>query len=134
MVITAQLLRYAVVGLASNIILYAGYLLFTSTGMGHKLAMTSMYLLGILQTFFVNRRWFFEHQGRMRQAFVRYVATYAFGYLLNFALLMLLVDKYSFPHQVVQGILIVIVAMTMFLLQKYWAFVPDTHETVQGDR
>ncbi len=133
MVITTQFFRYAVVGLASNLVLYAGYLLLTWTGMGHKLAMSFLYGIGVLQTFFFNRKWSFEHQGAAPQALARYVAAYIFGYLLNLAGLLLLVDRLGFPHQVVQGMMILIFAMMLFLLQKYWVFSSTAHEPEQEE-
>lgn len=98
--------------------------------MGHKLAMSLLYIMGVLQTFFFNRKWSFEHQGVARHALARYVAAYVFGYLLNLVVMLLLVDQYGYPHQVVQGVMIVILAGMLFLLQKYWVFSPSTNESL----
>lgn len=117
-----QLLRYTVVGLGSNVALYAGYLLATSLGMGHKTAMTLLYATGILVTFLFNRNWTFRDRGNKPGAFIRYIVIYGLGYLVNFAGLYLFVDKIGYPHQIVQGILILFVAMLLFLLQRYWVF------------
>ena len=45
-----QFVRYALVGLAANFVLYLAYLALTWLGMGHKTAMTLLYALGVLQT------------------------------------------------------------------------------------
>ena len=118
----SQLLRYAMVGLISNVILYLAYLLLTSFGLGHKTAMTFLYVVGILQTFLLNRRWTFNHNGKVHSTFIRYVITYAMGYLINLIALYILVDRYGLPHQVIQGVLIFAVAVFLFLLQKFWVF------------
>ena len=117
-----QFLRYAIVGLVSNLLLYLGYLLLTTWGMGYKSAMTLTYALGVAQTFLFNRSWAFRHQGVFHSTFVRYVASYAFGYALNFAVLWLAVDKLGQPHQIVQGVMIFVLAVLLFILQKYWVF------------
>ncbi len=122
-----QLLRFALVGLGSNAVLYLAYLLLTEIGLGHKTAMTLLYILGVLQTFVFNRRWTFRHQGRMPKALLRYLASYGFSYFFNLAMLIIMVDILGLPHQIVQGILILIIAGLLFLLQKYWVF-PDTTE------
>lgn len=117
-----QFSRYALVGLASNAVLYALYLLLTALGTGHKTAMTLLYALGVSQTFLFNRRWSFAHEGQISPALARYVASYLFGYALNLSMLVLLVDQLGWAHQWVQGGMIVILAITLFLLQRYWVF------------
>lgn len=120
-----QGLRFAIVGLTSNLVLYLFYLTLTGLGLGHKTTMTLLYTIGILQTFFFNKRWTFEHDGATRKAFIRYLAAYAFGYLLNLLVLLILVDQQGLPHQWVQGIMIITLAGMLFLLQRYWIFRPS---------
>ena len=117
-----QFFRYAAVGLSSNAILYLGYLLLTRSGVGHKTAMTFLYILGVIQTFYFNRRWTFYYRGGHVGSLARYATTYGFGYVLNLTLLVLLVDKFGYPHEVVQGCLILTVAVMIFLCQKFWVF------------
>lgn len=129
----AQFLRYGLVGLASNALLYLAYLLLTALGMEHKLAMTLLYLLGVAQTFFFNKRWSFNHAGGAHAALLRYLAAYAACYALNLAVLMVLVDRWGLPHQWVQGGAIVAIAVLLFLAQKYWVFAPETGRLPAGD-
>ncbi len=117
-----QLFRFALVGLASNAVLYLVYLLLTELGLGHKTAMTLLYILGVLQTFVFNRRWTFRYQGRIPKALRRYLASYGFGYFFNLVMLIILVDQIGLSHRIVQGVLILITAGLLFLLQKYWVF------------
>ncbi len=120
--IRAQFTRYVIVGLISNAILYLGYLALTAFGMGHKLAMTLLYVLGVWQTFFFNRSWSFQDSGRKQDAFVKYAAVYGAGYAINWSLLWFFVDELGLPHQVVQGILIFVVAIFIVLLLQFWVF------------
>lgn len=117
-----QFVRYGVVGLASNLVLYLAYLALTMLGMGPKAAMSVLYLLGVAQTFLFNRTWSFRHDGVWHGSFPRYVASYAFGYLLNLAVLWIAVDQMGLPHQVVQGVMILTLAVMLFMLQKFWVF------------
>jgi len=126
--------RFIVVGLLSNSILYLLYLLATTLGLGHKTAMTLLYITGILQTFVFNKTWTFSHIGKVRTSFIRYLAAYGFGYLLNLAVLALFVDLLGYPHAVVQAIAILIVATQLFLLQKYWVFPGNTTTRIQTSR
>ncbi len=120
--IRAQFTRYVIVGLVSNAILYLGYLALTAFGMGHKLAMTVLYLLGVCQTFFFNRSWSFQDSGWIQGGFVKYATVYGTGYTINWSLLWLFVDELGLPHQMIQGILIFVVAGFIFFSLRYWVF------------
>ena len=117
-----QMLRFAVVGLASNAVLYLVYLGMTAAGMGPKLAMSLVYGIGVAQTFLFNKRWTFKHDGRLDTAFIRYISVYAAGYLANLLVLAWLVDGLGYPHQIVQGVMILALAGCFFILQKLWVF------------
>ncbi len=117
-----QFIRYALVGLASNLVLYLLYLLLTWQGLGAKTAMSGLYLLGVVQTFFFNRKWTFRHDGHLTKAFWRYLASYGLGYILNLLGLMYFVDSLQLPHQSVQGVFIVFLAAMLFTMQKFWVF------------
>ena len=117
-----QLVRYALVGLASNAVIYVCYLGLTWGGMGHKTAMSLLYAVGVLQTFMFNRSWTFRHRGDASKSFRRYAATYILGYVLNLAGLLVQVDRFDLPHKPVQGMLILVIAIMIFLLQRFWIF------------
>jgi len=121
-VAAGEFLRFALVGIASNAALFLLYLVMTQLGMGHKLAATLAYGLGVLQTFVFNRSWSFRHRGAAGPALGRYVVVYAAGYVLNMAALVLLVDRAQLPHEWVQGIVIIVLAVLLFVLQKAWVF------------
>jgi putative flippase GtrA len=122
MPVSRQLLRYGAVGLASNLLCYLAYLGLTRLGTDPKLAMSLLYVLGVLQTFVFNRRWTFEYSGEGRRVFYRYCAAYGAGYLTNLAVLYLLVDRLGYPHQAIQGAMILLLAAMLFLAQKFWVF------------
>lgn len=117
-----QSLRYVIVGLASNLILYIHYLVFTTVGIGHKTAMTLLYFIGMFQTFIFNKRWTFLHHGSFNTSLVRYIIAYIAFYLLNLGVLHLFVDLFSYSHALVQGTFMVIIVGPLFLVQKYWIF------------
>lgn len=119
-----QFMRYIVVGATSNLLLYLAYIGLTIFGLGHKTAMTLLYITGGLLTFIVNRNWSFSHKGNRRSALARYVVAYMLGYVFNLALLWLFVDHLHQPHQIVQAVAIVLVAASLFLMNKFWVFAP----------
>ena len=127
-----QFLKYVIVGLSSNIAAYIFYLILTATILGPKTAMTVTYALGVLGTYLFNRRWTFKHQKARGYSLIRYVTAYAFGYMINFSALAVFVDRLHLSHQIVQGCMVIVVAVILFLLQKYWVFRTASERNVSG--
>jgi putative flippase GtrA len=128
-----QIIRYGIVGTASNAVGYLFYLVITAAGVEHKLAMTLLYMVGVVQTFLFNKRWSFDHDGSHRHAFVRYVISYGVGYITNLIALYLCVDRLGWPHQAVQGVMVLVVAALLFILQKFWVFRTPLTSGQKGD-
>lgn len=120
--LSPQFLRFAVVGLVSNGILYLMYLALTGIAFGPKVAATLTYAMGVAQTFWANRIWTFMYRGNTRLALIRYLCVYAAGYVLNLLALYLLVDIAGLDHRWVQGTLILMLAGLIFLSLRFWAF------------
>ena len=117
-----QIARYGVVGLASNAFGYGLYILLTYFGVGPKLAMTLLYIVGVLQTFVFNKKWSFSFSGEVAPALRRYAAVYATVYVINYFALTLLVDQAGLSHQWVMAGLVLFMALFLFLAQKFWVF------------
>ena len=116
-----QLIRYGIVGLVNNSLLYLGYLLIVYSGSGEKLSMTLMYLTGVAIGYIENYKWTFS-QRKNRGALIRYVQMHVTGYLINFLLLYTLVDTLHYPHQIIQIFAIITVAFFGFFTCKYFVF------------
>ena len=124
--------RFGVVGFFSNLVLYALYLVATQMGAGHKAAMTALFMVGVVQTFFINRLWTFGSDRSFWVAFQKYLLIYSVAWLVNLFGLILFVDKLAFAHELVQGVAIMVIAISMFILQKFWVF-PDVRIKTFGD-
>lgn len=117
-----ELVRYGVIGLLTNSIGYIAYLLITYTGGTPKLTMSALYVIGSTVGFISNRKWTFSHQGNFLGAGIRYAFAQCLGYLLNFSMLVILVDHLGYAHQWVQVFSIFIVAAFSFLMFKFFVF------------
>jgi putative flippase GtrA len=124
-----QFFRYALNGIAINFLGYLAYLFLTNLWGSPKLIMTALYLPSALITFFVNRRLTFQHDGKIGEAGLRFMLAQILGYLLNLFLLIILVDWLELPHQIVQAIAILIVAIFLFLMLRIFVFHPITNKT-----
>ena len=117
-----QLVRYALVGLASNLSGYLVYLLITYYGVEPKAAMTLVYVVGATTGFFGNRLWTFAHKGAALKSGIRYGMAHLLGYALNFLILSILVDRLGYAHQWVQAAAIGVVAGFLFILFRGYVF------------
>lgn len=124
-----QLLRYAIVGLLSNFLLYIIYIALTWAGMNYIVAMSILYISGTLITFKLNRNWTFRNNDVPLPQLIRYITTYTMGYLINFLILWAGVSQLNFPHQLVQAIAIIAVACFIFLVLKLWVFSENIKKT-----
>jgi putative flippase GtrA len=84
--------------------------------------MTLLYIVGATIGYFGNRQWAFTHKGVVLTSGIRYFIAHFFGYLINFILLLMFVDRLGYSHQWVQAVVIIIVAGFLFLAFKYFVF------------
>lgn len=118
----AQLIRYGLVGIASNLSGYLLFLLITYWGVEPKKAMTLLYVVGASIGFFGNRQWTFAHKGALPVSGARYFIAHLFGYMINFLILLTFVDRFGYSHQWVQAAAVFVVAGFLFMAFKYFVF------------
>jgi len=119
-----QFRRFAAVGLVSNLCLYGAYLFLTDLGVAPKIAMSALYAVGMTGTYVLNGLWSFGRARLSSQTFTKYLLAHGTGFTFNLGLLWFLVDLMQWQHQLVQALAIVLVAILLFILNRFWVFVP----------
>lgn len=117
-----QLFRYGLLGIAINLTGYLVYLLITHLGGTPKSTMSILYGIGIVLSYIGNRKLTFSHQGNVLASGFRFLLTHIFGYFINLALLIVMVDILGYDHRVIQAGAILIVALFLFFASKYYVF------------
>jgi putative flippase GtrA len=117
-----QLIRYGLIGLASNALIYFAYLVITYFGIPPKITMTLVYIAGAFIGFVGNRKLTFAYRGDATWAVSRFIMAHFFGYLLNYLILFIFVDHLGYYHQWVQIAAIMFVAAFLFIAFKYFVF------------
>ncbi len=120
--ISLQFFKYASVGLFVNVFAYGSYLLITGHGVGHKLAMTGIFVFAVTASYFMNKKFTFRHDGGFKITYIKFWVVYGGCYAFNFCVMYMTVDVFGFKHQWVQLGLIVFDAPVVFLLQKLVVF------------
>jgi putative flippase GtrA len=117
-----QLFHYALVGITTNLAGYMVYLLITDLGAAPKITMTLLYGVCAVIGFMGNRKLTFAYKGSLLGSGIRYIIAHCFGYLINLAILIVLVDKFGYAHQLVQATAILVVAVFLFMAFKFFVF------------
>ena len=123
-----QLLRYGLVGLATNLAGYCVYLLLTAFVLPPKVTMTLLYTTGAVLGFIGNRQFTFRHKGKLPRAALRYTLAHLLGWAMNYMLLYIFVDRLGHPHQLVQAVAVVVIAGYLFVALRYFVFPAQINE------
>ena len=117
-----SILCYGIVGLVSNIFIYLLYLYISHNGIEPKITMTFMYIIGACISYIANKKITFNYKGNRIGLGVRYLIAHLFGYLLNFFILSIFVDRLAYSHQIVQGVAVFVVAAFLFVVLNLFVF------------
>lgn len=120
--ILVRMLRYGVVGVASNGLLYAGYIVLTALGAAPEFASVGLFISGVAGTYVVNRGWSFSSARAHSWTAPRYVATYVSGMFVQVFALGMGHRVFGTPHQLAQAIAMLAAAATIFSLLNFWVF------------
>jgi putative flippase GtrA len=121
---TFQILRYGLNGFLLNGIGYCFYLLATRYGLSPILAVTILYPIGIILSFFTHKVLTFKvvKSQKTSRELTTFITVYFLGYLLNVTLIYIFHNMLKLPHQVIQFCSIIIVAFFLFCLNKFIVF------------
>lgn len=117
-----RLMRFGFTGLATNVLGYLLYLFVTLAGVPPKIAMTVLYVVGVLISFSANRRWVFARDTGREGAAVKFGIAYGIGYVLNYSILYMFVDVLHYPHVYAQAVGIVAVAAFIYVASSIYIF------------
>jgi putative flippase GtrA len=123
--VIGQAIRYGIVGLVTNAIGYMIYLGVTYATVPPKIAVTILYSLGAMLSFFLNRTWTFGHRGTLTRSGLRFALAHLGGYGLNLVIIIGFHDMLGLPHQAVQAMAIIIVAGYLFVAFRLFVFAKE---------
>jgi putative flippase GtrA len=120
--------RFGFIGIASNLAGYIIYLIMTYIGVSPKVAVSIIYFICATISFWGNRKLTFKDKGNLFGSGLRFVITHSVGYLINFSILVVMVDIFGYAHYLVQAFAIVVVALFLYLAFHYFVFVNKADE------
>jgi len=130
--LVSEAIRFGVVGVKNNIVYYLLFVFLSLVGVPDSLAVSAIYVFGILYSFFFNKHFVFRGHRQSRHVFARYVFVYALAWGLNLVLLRFLTITVGLNHFLAQGLLIFVISGILFLSLKAFVFRPDGVEQTVG--
>jgi len=116
------LFRYSFVGILNNSWGYFLYLFVTWLGMDPRLAVTMLYPVAAVSAYFAHAKYSFNYQTGRTSAKFRFILAQIIGYLVNIIMLSVLVERFEYPHQMVQAAAIFVIAGVLFFLFRFYVF------------
>ncbi|HRD69434.1 MAG TPA: GtrA family protein [Legionella sp.] len=117
-----EIMRYGIVGVINNLIGYVVYLIVTFFWLDPKIAITIFYSIGAIIAYFGHAKYSFSQRTMSFDTAVKFSIAYLIGYAINYLMLFILSDKLLYPHQLVQGLAIFVVAGILFCLLRFFVF------------
>ena len=117
-----SLFRYSVVGILNNSWGYFLYLFVTWLGMDPRLAVSMLYPVAAVSAYFAHAKYSFNYQMGQTSAKFRFIIAQIIGYLVNVIMLSVLVERFGYPHQMVQAAAIFVIAGVLFILFRIYVF------------
>lgn len=108
--------RFIINGIASNVTLYGLFALLIYVDFDYRVAVTIVYVLGILWNYTVNRLWSWQSEAKVASSFLKYVILYVLTYFVHLALVVVMVEWIG-----ISTYLAPLLSMGILLLPQMWA-------------
>lgn len=118
----AQLTKFSAVGITGNLLGYSIYILLTYLGLKPTYAVSILYPLGAMFSFYGNLRFTFKYAGNPIKAKVKFIFSYLSGYIINIFILHIFVTELQYPHELMQLFATCVIAIYLFFISKFFIY------------
>ena len=121
--IDSSLLRYMIIGVANTMIgLSVIYLCKWLLVMGDIPANVFGYAVGLIFSFFFNRKWSFEHKGAVLPAGIRFIIVIMVAYIANLLVVLISIDMLNINSYLAHAIGVVPYFVIGYLGSRFFVF------------
>lgn len=117
-----KLLKFGLVGIVNTLISIGCYILFVKLGMHYILANILSYLIGLVNSYYWNKKWVFKNKENHFSVFVKFVIVNLIVLSINTGCLFLLVHQWGFNQYGSQLAATVLGMGINFILNNKWTF------------
>lgn len=116
---------YAIVGVANTIVGLGTIFVLMYVGFKPEVANVLGYIVGFLNSYFLNKKFTFKSKNSHKRDFVRFGVAMGVAYLINLAVLVILHYEFLVDKYVAQIIASVCYTISGYVISKLWAFKPS---------
>lgn len=128
-----ELVKLAFISISVNFVGYLFYCLLTYLGSNPKATMTFFYVMGTIIGFWCKKKFVFAHDGNIIKTGMKYFIVQSIGYFVCLTVFFIVTDNLGYPHQLAQGVSILILIPFLFIAFKFFVF-PKNHFSFQGSK
>ncbi|WP_445670821.1 GtrA family protein [Paenibacillus sp. FSL M8-0334] len=122
-ILNNQFVKYALVGVIGTIIHTLILIVLTEFFFLKPILSTSFgFIASLLLSYYLNSKWTFSSNKMTTVSFVKYFTVSLSGLFLNIAILYIFVDLFNLWYIWAQVVIVVIVPIYNYLLNKLWSF------------
>ena len=116
-------LKYIIVGI-SGTLLYLALLTIQIELLNIEIIIATItsYIVIIIGSYYLSYSWVFNSREKHLNAFVRYIVVVGLGFIINTMGMYLSIHVFDFWYLASQGVLLCMVAINNYLMNKLWAF------------
>jgi putative flippase GtrA len=120
-ILNNQPIRFALVGVMSNGVAYLAYLLIALL-MRPDVAMTVIYVVAFLISFWGNRTFTFKHESGLVPTVFRFTAMHVLLFTIQYSLHGYFVYVLKHPHQAVQAVSTILIGVMSYTISRIFVF------------
>jgi putative flippase GtrA len=117
-----QSLKFILVGVLNTAIGYGCYFICLHLGLDYILSLTISHIIGVANSFLWNKLWTFKSKGGIRRELPRFITVYAVTYILNLAVLAVLVEGLSLDKRLSQAAVTCVLTAVSYFGHRLWSF------------
>jgi putative flippase GtrA len=122
-----QFVKFGIVGISNNVVMYVIYLLLITIGINYVVANCAGFALSIINAYYWNNRYVFRNVSDDRRIWwkglIKTFVSYSFtGIILGNILLIIWVEIINISNIIAPLINLIITVPLNFIINKYWTF------------
>ncbi|TVX97069.1 GtrA family protein [Cohnella terricola] len=123
-----QPIKFIVVGFSNTMLSYLLFVICVEIfNLSHSWSLGISYLVGIVNSYYWNRKWTFRLQNYSGMApFLKFISVYFLTYLVNLAVLEILMSANLWNSLINQAVALTVTTMMSYTGHKYWSFKSQT--------
>jgi putative flippase GtrA len=119
----SQFLKFSFVGVLNTLITLLTIWVFVNVfSTSHYVANVMGYVLGVLNSFIMNKIWTFNHKSKTGATFIKFIGVFVITYLIQFSVLSLLLNFSKLDPFVSQILAMITYTILNFIINKKFTF------------